>query len=365
MPQLDFYQIENVDIGRVGSGEAETTYENGVLTLSDQNGSVTLSQILAVIGCLEEHTLITMADGTQKEIREIKKGDEVLGYDFAAQKTVATPVVINIQEKTERKYRCNIFSDGTVLNTVGEHFVYEVDGDPCRDVNDLQTSSKVMKQDGTVVTFNDYTMKTAECVESYNLYTANNTYFANGVMNSCFPPAKFANLAERHIKMPKALRDAVDQEIDYSREGARRMDNPDYLRALVKLGKKPHEKSEEIKSFQDRLEKNDYKILKICESMFVAAVKNDNYADFRKALLDKELTKFKAVVDERIGIREEQKAARAEKEAYNEKVRALRKQYGIITEFEEKTLVEQFSVCNHIGNQNAEKYRAWLKGEEK
>lgn len=60
-----------------------------------------VSVSIKIHGCLKEDSLVTMADGSEKEIQHIKQGDEVKSYDYDTKKFVNKKVLgVKIQEIT-------------------------------------------------------------------------------------------------------------------------------------------------------------------------------------------------------------------------------------------------------------------------
>lgn len=77
--------------------------------------------------CVTPDTLVTMADGTLKEIRNVRLGDLVLAWDFNTGSYVVAPVsliqnhgagIINVLYLN--------FEDGTVVKVLGEHGFYDI-----------------------------------------------------------------------------------------------------------------------------------------------------------------------------------------------------------------------------------------------
>lgn len=110
-------------------------------------------------GCVTPETLITMADGSQKPICEVKSGDMLLAWDFFNGKYVTAPVVFNDGEREAmcEVIRC-IFTDGTEVDVISEHgffdmtngeFVY-LDSNASKYIG-----HSFMKQDGTTVELAD------------------------------------------------------------------------------------------------------------------------------------------------------------------------------------------------------------------
>lgn len=79
-------------------------------------------------GCVIEGSLITMADGTQRPVEEINKGDMLLAWDMFTGKFVPASVSISEHNKPKRCIVTKlIFSDKTQIDFTYEHGFYDVD----------------------------------------------------------------------------------------------------------------------------------------------------------------------------------------------------------------------------------------------
>ena len=78
--------------------------------------------------CLAPETLITLADGTQKQIKDVRVGDMVLAWNFYTGRYEAVPVSLLQTHGTDNQLVLTlIFDDGTELNILGEHGVFDAD----------------------------------------------------------------------------------------------------------------------------------------------------------------------------------------------------------------------------------------------
>ena len=78
--------------------------------------------------CIAEGSMITLADGSKKAVEDLRKGDVVMAFDHITGKVVYR--TINIVGKTyaDSYYRnIFIFDDGTELNAINEHGIYDLD----------------------------------------------------------------------------------------------------------------------------------------------------------------------------------------------------------------------------------------------
>jgi hypothetical protein len=78
--------------------------------------------------CFTEDTIITLVDGTHKQISEISKDDRIISYNFFTGEFEEQSVVILVNHGTkEYDVLHTIYSDGTELKTIGEHGIFDYD----------------------------------------------------------------------------------------------------------------------------------------------------------------------------------------------------------------------------------------------
>lgn len=77
-------------------------------------------------GCFTQDTLITMADGTKKAIRDITAGETVLSYNFFTGEMEETKVSLLVNHGVDTYPVANLtFCDGTTLKIIAEHGVFD------------------------------------------------------------------------------------------------------------------------------------------------------------------------------------------------------------------------------------------------
>ena len=119
------------------SVSASGTYDNTYRILNEKNVAVSavaegflesdLSPSRYIQVCLIEGTAITLADRTTKNIEDITYDDNLLVWDFDnATFTGAKPIWI-MKQKRALEYNHLVFSDGSELNTVNQHRIFNVE----------------------------------------------------------------------------------------------------------------------------------------------------------------------------------------------------------------------------------------------
>lgn len=78
--------------------------------------------------CVAPETLVTMADGTQKQIQYVSVGEEVVAWNFYTGKYDVVPVSLLQTHGTDVMDVLYLnFEDGTQLKVLGEHGIYDAD----------------------------------------------------------------------------------------------------------------------------------------------------------------------------------------------------------------------------------------------
>lgn len=142
--------------------------------------------------CLEEGTLIRLANGEEKPIEEIKKGDLLLGYDFENNAVIPCVCLLNQQTEYTEQKTCLVFSNNSVLFTSEHHDIYCVETGKNEDVADLKEGNHVLDENGNEVEIYTIHRNLHDFARSqfYQIITSNNTYFASGILNALHPITK-------------------------------------------------------------------------------------------------------------------------------------------------------------------------------
>ena len=142
--------------------------------------------------CFVKGTKILMADGTQKNIENVKPGDKVLGFDG---KNQTTEMVIQMDAPIRDHHYNVTLADGTVVGLTDEHPLYTNHGwesinpthtakeIPYLKVKALVVGDKVLKSNGSYVTVASMEYFPG-AIQTYNLkqVTRNNDFYADGVL---------------------------------------------------------------------------------------------------------------------------------------------------------------------------------------
>lgn len=162
--------------------------------------------------CLVAGTLVTLENGTKKKIEDLTYEDDLLVWDFDnGEFATAKPLWIKKVQKAE-KYNHIIFEDGTELNTVADHRVFNMELQKftyTMNEEDTPIGTKVFKEDETVTKLIGREVVKKE-VEYYNIITDYHmNLFANGILTSL----RLNNLYEiKDMKFVKDNRKLANKE---------------------------------------------------------------------------------------------------------------------------------------------------------
>lgn len=160
-------------------------------------------------GCFTADTLITMADGTTKQIQGITFGEKILAWDFFTGEYTERDIALLVNHGEELYTVANAeFSDGTLLKIIGDHGVFDYDLNKfvyitAENVTDYICHRFVKHSaDGEyelVTMTNGYV--TEEYTSAYSITSAGTSNaFASGVLTVA-PPEDFYNWIEMGDKL--------------------------------------------------------------------------------------------------------------------------------------------------------------------
>ena len=145
-------------------------------------GDITINS--AYFSCLTGDTLITMHDGSQKQIKDIVAGEKVLSYN--PETMLLEPDVVVYSDgnlnKSYCKYTIHTLSDGTEIKTVHRHRFYNVEKQAMVYMDEWNIGEHFIKIDGTT----PYLVSSREVKEEmnhYTIFTEHQNYFANGMLS--------------------------------------------------------------------------------------------------------------------------------------------------------------------------------------
>ena len=154
---------------------------SNVLTVSEVTGDIEVRATTSYTGCLVKGTKVLLANGTYKNIEDIRYDDLLQVWDYETGKiTYEYPIWIERSYKAS-SYEKTIFSDGTVLKTVQLHQVFSLDDNKFVNILDndeyIKVGTNVAKVvNGNIVPVSVVSVETIrEEVEYY--YVASSIYY--------------------------------------------------------------------------------------------------------------------------------------------------------------------------------------------
>ncbi len=138
-------------------------------------------------------TLVLLADGTKKPIRDVKVGNKVLATDPQTGETAARPVTKLIVHSGNHTMVDVRLADGTTITATDRHPFWDATTGEFTYALDLRPGDKVRESDGTLLAVAGTRIYDAD-VTAYNLTVDGiHTYYAGAtpvlVHNSCFSAA--------------------------------------------------------------------------------------------------------------------------------------------------------------------------------
>lgn len=134
--------------------------------------------------CLLGDTLITMADGSTRQIKDIRKGDKVLSLNLETGEQVTRTVIFSDAALAKHAASWDEwkFEDGTVIKTAHRHEFYNVEKGKFAYLDEWETGQHTYKQDGTTPALIKHTVH-QETVSHYKITLEGSTnFFANGLL---------------------------------------------------------------------------------------------------------------------------------------------------------------------------------------
>lgn len=137
--------------------------------------------------CFLPDALISLADGTKKQIKDLTYDDKLLVWNFDEGKFDSAPICwLTRSGLMNDHYYKLTFSDGTILKTTGQnsnHKVYNVDERYFKGVNKTKIGDRIFSKNGIVTVVNKEYIE--EEVEYYNLITTRTiNCFVEGILTS-------------------------------------------------------------------------------------------------------------------------------------------------------------------------------------
>lgn len=164
------------------------------LTMGGSTSAISFGQEVTLTGdatlnlyeanCLLKGTLITMADGSQKEISTVEVGDKVLCINNEG---LLDEDTVTFADGNTKKYNDNYdlweFEQGIEVRTTHRHRFYNVERQAMVYLDEFNLGEHTIDKDGNQLALLKHTNMTKK-VHHFTIFTDNyNNYFANGLLS--------------------------------------------------------------------------------------------------------------------------------------------------------------------------------------
>ena len=186
-----YENVKTLTISGISDNNAYIYYTmNGVsggwgctsMTTLTLTGDITINS--ADFSCLTGDTLITMHDGSQKQIKDIVAGEKVLSYN--PETMLLEPDVVIYSDGNLNKSHCRYviytLSDETEIKTVHRHRFYNVEKQRMVYMDEWNIGEHFIKIDGTTPYLVSSRIVEEE-INHYTIFTEHQNYFANGMLS--------------------------------------------------------------------------------------------------------------------------------------------------------------------------------------
>lgn len=221
--------------------------------------------------CLRGDTKILMADGTQKDLKDVKYGDMVMGWDIDNNCGIAVKSYGAFTTGKDNNWQFHVFDNGNILEISNAHGIYSKTKGRC-------SLSKAWKlgEVGIGVNGEDVTLAFVDKIgesaytDKYTMVTENNTYFANGILCANNPSSKMRyysmglnclnkNITKEDVEFFKLTAEQSDESEKL------RVSNREYLKESAPMYARLNIAKRKIGDYKKKLSEGDYKTIKYSE----------------------------------------------------------------------------------------------------
>lgn len=251
--------------------------------------------------CLIAGTQITMADGSFKNVEDVKEGDLIKSLNpITGEETEAVVLSNKVGEVSPR---CNylLFSNGVRVGVTWDHDVYNATKGTWTDTNgELDFKDEFITEDNSRVTF----IRKFENVGTpgglrtnfYDLITSNNCYYANGILFAHNPTRQSDWLLS--VERPQDLKELILSYKDDSHRETDLVANDEYIAEYLKYINKVREAEVKLGEIKANLARTDCISLALIDGEDLSSEERDILADRKQ--WRKEYREYQTQYDESI-----------------------------------------------------------------
>lgn len=247
--------------------------------------------------CLEKGTQITLADGTYKNIEDVRQGESIMGWDFEKNEPCEAIALFADAAQADEKTTYLVLDNGEILSMTDGHTLYSKNLERYIPINDLREGDILMGKDGEdveVVSIH-WNVHTFGIRQFYHIVSSNNTYFANNTLNAIHPVDKYNWLQNRSSEVvPDEILTIFEQDkgefdcFDFT------IKNKEFLALTSKHQSTLKKHRNKIGDLKNYLTNTDYVAIKMFEGLEVDETILDIRKEKRKEInaLEKEIEKI-------------------------------------------------------------------------
>lgn len=293
---------------RIDTAGVGTTGKPIYLTTSGEFAecSALLARITALENriCIKAGTQITLADGTTKNIEDVKYGDTLLGYDVLSDKFINVKSYGIVPTGKAHIWELFAFEDGRTVEIYDTHQLYSKTNGRMLESNKWKCGDYGIGVEGEPIQL-ALVDKVGDAHEDYKyqIYTENGTCFANGILLGHDPWCCYRQYSNCHEDNPW-LEDLTKEEVAYFKsladiyENERRshLNTREYVKKAAPYFAKINIANQEIEDRKAQLSGQDYKTIKHSQGVL-------SEEDFALTVADcetlrAEIAEYEAIVEE-------------------------------------------------------------------
>lgn len=222
-----------------------------------------------VTPCLIEGTKILMADGTEKNIEEIVRGDVIMSYDPNVNQTCEAVVLDCVDTGVSDDYINYFFDNGSMLTVYDKHCFYNKEIGTAKDVKKWELGDTGIDQYGQDAMFvGSEELHYAGRKHHYDLRSSNMLFFANGILNA--ESLTYNYWWHGNDDLPESFRKAMKADYDSSANLHKHQASRDYGMALAPIIKEIRKQEKIIADNKKLLSDSDYIVQKFTEGLIGA-----------------------------------------------------------------------------------------------
>lgn len=224
--------------------------------------------------CLIEGTKIAMADGTEKNIEDVKVGDMVLSYNPSTGKQIEAMALQSVRTGVAKDFDVFIFDNGNVAEMFQEHSVYDVNLGYPHSHKEWKVGDVGLMADGEQSALARITTaRHAIIKQRYVLCVSTGLYYANGILMGIWSSTKY-NIVSRpcyNLNLPDKILNEFKRCGEMNDKANLLEINPDFIKQSKSIQQTIHRLSTEIEEAKKNLLDTDYLVAKFTEGLISTA----------------------------------------------------------------------------------------------